>query len=138
MIKTTTWRPDTCDCEVEYDWDTETSEDARVHTPKQFNRRCAPHQALSEQMQWGAVVDENRRKNIFEGIAVSLPRVGKDILDESGNVVERGFAAGVRFTWSFDVDRSLNVTLSGITVPEKSQLQTLADNRFGLGKVIIK
>lgn len=31
MLKTTTWRPSTCGCVLEYEWDTELSEDKRTH-----------------------------------------------------------------------------------------------------------
>jgi hypothetical protein len=43
MLKTTLWRPDTCGCEVEYQWDTGQPLDTRVHTPSGVWVLCSAH-----------------------------------------------------------------------------------------------
>ena len=132
MIKTTTWSPDTCGCEIEYDWDTEVPQASRTHTLKQINKRCPAHSAGTLADEYAAVVDENTRKNILRG------RILEDfsalaIVDGDGNV---DFADG--FSWSFDDQRRLVVTLPNVSGPVLVNIQTLADATFGAGKVIIQ
>lgn len=42
-IKVTTWHPDTCECVLQYEWDTEHSEDQRVHKALPSIKRCELH-----------------------------------------------------------------------------------------------
>ena len=58
MIKITTWRPDTCECEIEYSWDDTVPQDQRVYTAHQINRACPAHQAIANKVQhFSAVLD---------------------------------------------------------------------------------
>lgn len=72
MKKTTTWRPDTCDCELFYEWDTDHPEDVRVHTPVETHphghgtRRCKKHAHLADvNSLHDNVLAENRAKNVI-------------------------------------------------------------------------
>ena len=71
VMKTTTWRPDTCGCELHYDWDTDHHEDIRVHTPREVHphghvtKRCPKHSHhVSVHDLHAAVLAENRAKNM--------------------------------------------------------------------------
>ena len=132
MIKTTTWSPDTCGCRIEYDWDTEVSQASRTHTLKQFVRRCPAHSTGTEAVAYGAVTDENTRKNILRG-AILRDFPALTITDGDGNV---DFADG--FSWVFDDDRKLVVTLPNVAGPVLVNIRALADSTFGAGKVIIQ
>lgn len=70
MKKVTTWRPDTCDCELHYEWDTDHPEDSRVHTPVEVHphghgtKRCPLHSHHGDVHDLhNAVVAHNRAKN---------------------------------------------------------------------------
>ena len=131
-IKTTTWSPDTCGCEIEYDWDTEVPQASRTHTLKQINRRCPAHSAGTEAVEYAAVIDENARKNILHGrILDDFPALTK--VDGDGN---KDFADG--FSWAFDDHRTLVVTLPNVPSPVLVNIQALADATFGAGKVIVQ
>jgi hypothetical protein len=60
-IKITTWRPDTCECEIEYEWDDNGVDENKVHTLKKFNKVCQAHS--SNQSGYGSVLTENQNKN---------------------------------------------------------------------------
>ena len=133
-IKTTTWSPDTCGCEIEYDWDTEVPQASRTHTLKQINKRCPAHSAGTLADEYAAVVDENTRKNILRGrMLEDFPALA--IVDGDGN---KDFIAGVSFNWEFDDQRVLVVTLPNVPPPVLANIQSLADSTFGAGKVIIQ
>ncbi len=132
MIKTTTWSPDTCGCRIEYDWDTEVAQDSRTHTLKQFVKRCPAHSTGTEVVAYAAVTDENTRKNILRGaILTDFPALR--VVDGDGNA---DFADG--FSWSFDDQRRLVVTLPKVPAQVLVNIQSLADSTFGAGKVIIQ
>lgn len=134
MIKTTTWSPDTCGCEIEYDWDTEMPQASRTHTLKQINKRCPAHAAGTEADEYAAVVDENTRKNILRGaILDNFPALA--ITDGDGNT---DFIAGISYDWAFDDQRRLVVALPNVAGPKLTDIQGLADSTFGAGKVIIQ
>ena len=72
VIHTTRWAPDTCGCELEYEWDTDTPEDARVHTFKKVVKACEAHTPVvpkgaraidASKEVYNAVLEENQRKN---------------------------------------------------------------------------
>lgn len=41
----TTWRPDTCECEVQYSWDDSVPAEERVHSLHKVVKACAEHPA---------------------------------------------------------------------------------------------
>lgn len=132
MIKTTTWSPDTCGCKIEYDWDTEVPQASRKHTLKRFVKRCPAHATGAEADAYAAVTDENTRKNILRGaILKDFPALA--LVDRDGNV---DFADG--FSWAFDDDRKLVVTLPNVPSPTLGNIQALANSIFGAGKVVIQ
>lgn len=119
MIKTTTWSPDTCDCIVEYEWDTGVN---RVHTFKSVINTGLEHAALTGATLYEEVVSENRRKNVTQGIA---------------QAIDVNLTAGI-YQWAFDANRVLEVSFL-VNVPSavKEQIQAACDLQFGPAKVVI-
>lgn len=81
MIKTTLWRPDTCDCQIEYSWDDQTSDQDRQHTLSRVVVSCPEHQGLTAQQVYDSVLTENRAKNagvskITEALSLQKEDIG--------------------------------------------------------------
>ena len=55
-MKTTRWRPDTCECEIEYDWDELILNG--LHINHKFIKQCSYHLVV------GDVIQHNQTKNI--------------------------------------------------------------------------
>jgi len=124
MKRVTRWSPDTCGCILEYEWDDAEEETARVLSYKRTIKICPEHSALAGKPLYDQVVSENTRKNItFGEIQKAFPKL------EAEN-----------YLWSFDKDRVLQVSLTGIDVPQatKQGLQTALDSKFGAGKVRVR
>ncbi len=112
MIRLTTWRPDTCDCEVVYSWDDALPAEERIHTAHAVNKACEAHVGGVEDIH-ASVLEENQRKNkTLAAIASSFPNeLRKPILDEKGNIVDYAFLKMP--DWSIDkVTRAVSVDLS--------------------------
>lgn len=62
MLHTTRWRPDTCGCTIEYEWDDAQPEDARVHHLSKISQ-CEHHAHLDGPGAFEGVKGENRGKN---------------------------------------------------------------------------
>src|SRR5678815_2355976 len=141
MIKITTWHPDTCDCTIHYAWDTETTEDERVHTPverdgvastvdvngrtaiapKLPTKRCKVHKHLMHHVKHhDTVLEENQRKNISIGHIV-----------ESDQTI-----AHSDVSWHFDEARILHLICPKLNASQRSALQAKTDIKFGQNKVI--
>lgn len=119
-IQTTTWHPDTCACIIEYQWDDSVPDAARVHTPSRIVSQCPFHAGLSVADHGAKLFDENPRKNkTLDAIMTQVPAV---ILDD--------------ITWSFDSNRVLNITCPKLTQGQKTAIQNIANNKFGVGKVV--
>lgn len=132
MIKTTRWQPDTCDCDIEYQWDTDVPQDARIHTVSKINRACKAHEKLAtKEDHFEKVLDENKRKNIIrKEILDKVPEIGVEVTGPNGEKF-REFKPGVEFTYSFDEDRNLVVDLKGATAKEKTDADKASKDRFG-------
>ena len=136
MIKITTWRPDTCGCELEYEWDDTTTGDNRVHTFKRATRQCPAHAGLTPKNCYNNTLDENKRKNILFGeILEKMPSVVQEKLQADGTKTKE-LKPGLEYKWSFDANRNLEVDLVGFSVAEKNEVKGLA-NLFS-NKVKIK
>ena len=137
-IKITRWRPDTCDCELEYEWDDSQSEDVRTHTISNVLKACPAHAGEPDKVKhYNNVLGENQRKNIVFGkILESVPTATRDKLQEDGSTV-KDLKLGKEYKWSFDAQRNLVIDLVGFTAGEKLEVKTLSDNLFP-NKVKIK
>lgn len=78
MIKTNKWHPDTCGCQILFEWDSDVEPDDREHSPiETFNGestvRCNVHKDLSDISELYAVVKaENMAKNISSNQLVNV------------------------------------------------------------------
>lgn len=116
MIKTNIWRPDTCGCQIIYQWDSDLPDDQRVHTPIpggiDSNGKpilpiiCDLHSELSTDhvKHHDIVVSENQMKNVIVNKFLEQnPELSSD------NVL-------TKFSKDKDDKRSLN-----IKIPNKQQ-----------------
>lgn len=97
MIQKTLWSPDTCECQIEYQWDDAVAQEDRVHTVSRVLKACPIHDHHADiDAHYEDVLKENQSKNKAIGLLVkTLPK-----LDGGENEIQ----------WSFDKDR--NVILS--------------------------
>lgn len=64
MIKVTRWKPDTCGCDLEYEWDDAVPLKDRVHSIKNISKACDAHKNIVDAAQhFNEVVTENANKN---------------------------------------------------------------------------
>src|SRR4029453_16453003 len=99
VINTTRWSPDTCDCVIEYSWDSEQAEGTRTHTLSNYVNVCPEHQVLADNTaRWNAVFEENPRKNIaYQLILDNGPTGLSDLIDGSRQIKPGVF---INTSWS--------------------------------------
>jgi hypothetical protein len=139
MTTTTRWSPDTCDCILEYEWDTQLTEDTRTHKFTTFIHKCDSHAGLAgDAVHYQHVLDENKTKNQFVGILIThVPRLTAPLAQTDGTIVTQ-LKPSVHLNWSFtgsDGNRQLLVSLGGATLTtfEASSLSALIS---ALGKPV--
>ena len=124
MIKKTQWRPDTCDCVLEYEWDDQSDPATRVHTPTKIVKACPHHEAAVDTADgFDKVLKENTGKNRAIGRIMDLAAVTEETTDRDGNTVKR-LKAGKNISWSFNEKRELELELVGFTEKEKQDAVT--------------
>lgn len=137
MIKTTRWRPDTCGCEIEYEWDDSVTAENRVHKASKIIKACSVHSAnLTKENHYDKVLKENQMKNQVWGKLLEDPTLVNESLDADGNVA-KNLKPGIKYDWSFDKDRNLIVDIIGGSKKQKDDLKAKTDILFGT-KVAIK
>jgi len=139
VINTTRYSPDTCQCVIDYDWDSTLDENNRVHTLKQFVNICTAHSSLPDNTaRWNVVFEENPRKNIAHQLILDNGPTALSDLVEGTRQLKAGIT--INFSWSGTApNRVLTISYTGITLTtnQKNQIQTFLNNRFGSGKVLI-
>jgi hypothetical protein len=139
MIHTTTWRPDTCDCIIEYTWDDQVPESERKNDFRNIVKRCPAHSELSSLDIYSTVLEENPRKNFaFQHVLDNGPAALSDTTPEGAKVLKQNLT--YNFSWSGTApDRVLTISFTGIslTTTQRNAIQTFLNNRFGSGKVIL-
>src|SRR4030095_8644469 len=139
VINTTRWSPDTCECVLEYDWDSTVTEDNRVHTLSNYVSVCPAHQGLADhQARWNTILEENPRKNnAHQYVLDNSPTTALyDVIDGSRHLKKN---ITFNFTWSGTApNRVLTISYTGISLTsnQKNTIQTFLDSRFS-GKVLI-
>ena len=136
MIHKNIWKPDTCKCQIEYQWDDLVDVKDRVHTVSKIIYACPVHQGNTKEECYDTVLDENQRKNILHGEILKIPTVVQEKIQDDGNTIKE-LKAGLKYDWSFDKDRNLEVDLVGFSGTDKNTVEILASSLFG-SKVIIK
>ncbi len=81
MIKTTRWKPDTCSCVIDYEWDDSISVDSREHTFKRFIKQCSIHQELD----WTKTLQHNQEKN---QAIMSIKETMPELLKADGEFID--------------------------------------------------
>jgi hypothetical protein len=141
-IKTTIWKPDTCDCIIEQGVDDSLPEGSQVVFGVNSIFKCAAHQNLATATtHFNAINDENPRKNFtLDEILQNAPNTSWYDVDPVTQT--RTFKNGitVNLTWSGTApNRVLTLTFTGISLTgaQRNTLQTRLNNRFGTGKVVL-
>lgn len=138
MIHTTTWKPDTCSCVIEYEWDDEVPLETREHTIKNIVKGCEHHDknSLTQSSHFETVKDENQRKNLFlKEVMDTYPEVTEDQVNDDGSTV-KVIKKGVKYDWSFDEERNLVADIKGASL-SKNALRSMANSKFD-GRVKMK
>ena len=145
-IHTTRWSLDTCDCQVEYQWDDTTSESNRTHSISNILKSCAAHQAIANTggggdiaSLWNVLMEENPRKNIALDVALTNgPNTLYDVQPDGSRQLKK--TVGYNWSWSGTApNRVLTISFVGVTLTtaQKSALQNAVDARFGAGKIVV-
>ena len=146
-IQTTTWNPDTCDCELKYTWDDTQSEDTRTHSISFVNRSCNSHRNLlpNTVVTYSCIVDENNKKNkTLQTALENAPNQLADVfLSEDGVTQYYQLKNNIIFSFSFSgtaPNRILTVTFIGATLTnqQRNSIQNKLNQVFGSGNVVIQ
>lgn len=91
MIQTTTWYPDTCDCVIQYEWDSNVPEDKRSHKVSNILSACKCHSGEPADI-FTSVLDENQLKNkVISRVLELNPDVKIDMIshefDDARNLI---------------------------------------------------
>lgn len=122
MKNITTWRPDTCGCVLQFEWDPEIPADERIHTPIEHIFTCEVHLEIPAEKKTGdspkehlfnAVMAENQKKNQVMADLLESKDLAGDVLKEDGSTI-KAFKAGRTPDWQFDKNRTLKVVLKGL------------------------
>lgn len=132
----TRWRPDTCSCSIEYEWDDGDSPDSRVHTVVAVVP-CSDHAGLNLADGGSTVLDENQRKNkVLALILEQHPELGEVSLG-GGEPALRSDA--VTLSWSGSRrTRTLTVSVPQLNAVLRGALQPRVDANHGAARVVIR
>lgn len=114
-IQTTRWRPDTCGCTIDYEWDDSVSQELRVHTVKEISK-CIYHQALGLPEAYTAVQEENASKN------KALAYIGDTYSEFSKRLFE--------IKWRMNPDRTITITLPDALKSDKDLINNDNKGKF--------
>lgn len=137
-LKRTLWRPDTCGCEFEYEFDYDLPLDGQ--SPIVVSSSLCPQHAgligMNHQNRFSHVNGQNFRKNdILEEAYLELG------IDESGgNAIRELFDLYVeRFYMSgMDEDRVVHIVTKNLNRGQRNAVQRRANNKYGSGKVVVE
>lgn len=124
----TRWSPDTCGCVIEYSWDSDVSEDERVHTFHKVVEQCPDHNGIEVHEEiHNHVLAENQTKNKVEvALFDNFPRLRQNFVDAAGTTQKR-LDPTVKHNWRFigkDKDRQLISSFDNLSLSatEKSRI----------------
>ena len=120
-INQTTWRPDTCDCEVVYQWDSDVPSEQRIHTFISVKNEPSHVKFMSPQEKYDVILEENQRKNNAIGeIIKNFPLIDSDSI-----------------SFFYDEQRKLHLLVPQLKSIEKPSTQGILNAKFGTNKVIL-
>lgn len=142
MLHTNIWNPDTCGCEIEYEWDDAVPPESRVHTSKKITRACPAHSTIDivdKHDHFATVLNENQRKNKLHGEIMEQFTELVDVDEQGGKHLK----SNINYKFSFEgtgKNRILNVELEGadLKAADKKKIKDTSDGLFGNGKVVVK
>ncbi len=108
-ISETTWTPDTCDCQVVYETDTDKPNDPPVL--KRIIKEEKSFEGDDGATMFSKILDENKRKNIIFGEA---KKINPDLTPEE-------------FHYRFDSERKLVVSAPGLKKTDEPLLEFKVD-----------
>lgn len=148
MRKVTTWHPDTCECILHYEWDTNDPQETRVHTPVEHvvtsegtiipHKKCEAHKHHKDHHSLThACWEETQRKNTaLDKILRSHEHLQKKEIDGNGNESVT-FHPHLTPDWHFDENRNLRIKTKGLQQPDKDTLADHFNKKHGKDKVQI-
>jgi hypothetical protein len=140
MIHKNIWRPDTCGCEIEYEWDDSIPEKERTHTHKS-TKLCPVHAHLTGNNNkdgYDAVFEENTRKNkANKEIMDACPELTEETIGKDGKSKGKVFKKIHKFNWNFDANRNLEVEITNLPLTSKDKFRVALEDKFG-AKIKVK
>lgn len=140
MLTVTRWSPDTCACVIEYEWDTETTEDNRIH---KFHRveKCSEHSGVVEDNHvFLHVLKENRSAMAAFAALHRIPRLVRQVTmaDGSPGLELKPGIASVRTFSGKDHQRRVRHKINGVTLTPAEKLQVAQHMKDHLTAVLHK
>lgn len=129
MINITRWSPDTCNCVIEYSWDTETSEDDRVHEFHRVVEQCEEHSEINKHQDvHDHVLAENQTKNkVMMSLFKHTPRHKHKTVNPDGTISE-SLNPAVNYKWKFQgkgINRELKISFEGAKLSSQEKTSIL-------------
>lgn len=122
MIRKNTWKPDTCDCEIEYEWDDSVPQEQRTHTISNVVKACPAHDTHNnKEDHFKSVLDENQSKNRAIGLVL-----------KNHPEIEKATDVG----WRMNPDRSVVIILPDKIKVNADNLTNLSDANVDIAKVV--
>ena len=140
-MQETVWTPDTCDCQVVYEWDDSVPAEERVHTAKRIEKHDVTNPGLSAAQEYAAILENNQRKNKVYGQLLNVQGVSETVTQPDGTDAVR-LKKGIimNHSWTGEGEsKVLKISVSGasLTNQQKTGLKNWADSTLGAGKVEI-
>src|SRR3990167_6519310 len=103
MKKLQIWRPDTCECVVEEEWD---PDDLTIGCSfKRAISKCISHINVADTNLYGVLYSnpdgENKRKNLVHKYLIETDSLGFSELKQRDGAQYRDFRDGIDFSWSW-------------------------------------
>lgn len=144
-IKFNEWSPDTCECNIRFQWDDSLPQEQIVLSVNVVGRACEFHKHLlpNHLITYNTVLDENAKKN--QTLDIALNRQTNKLADAITGEDGSSFLVlknGIRYLYSFSgvaPNRVLTAQFIGanLTRQDKQDIQNEVNNRFGNGVAII-
>jgi hypothetical protein len=117
----TTWRPDTCGCEIVYEWDRDLPAEERVHSAVS-NTKCKVHESIEDVVDhYESVKDENVTKNrVVNKISELYPAIKPE-----------------EIFYEFGEDRKLSITLPESIKDNASHIKSEIDSIIGEERILL-
>jgi len=133
-MKVTRWRPDTCECVIDYQWDEKLPLEDRVLTLLAIQHKCPAHASLSDEAVYEAVSDYQTGENPRKNRALAL--ITDEALPQGTDDEKRNFTQ--ECLWSFDGARLLTIEVPSLPNETITTMQEKVNDELGINKVKIK